>query len=77
MSAYFYLVFIFIFSLIYAVVKYTPVLSFTPHKELVRKENLKCRFQGQNIIMPCQGTEPATLQLLARRSNQLSYAAAV
>ena len=33
-------------------------------------------FQGHNDVMPNTGIEPAALRLVARRSNQLSYAAA-
>ena len=32
-------------------------------------------FQGHNEVMPSEGIELATLQSLARRSNQLSYGA--
>ena len=38
--------------------------------------NAWCLSQGHNDIMPCSSIKTATLRLLNRRANQLSYAAA-
>ena len=61
---------------VYAIVKQTPVLSSTLHNESVRKFSVKRLFQEHNDVVLNAGIKPATLRSLARRSNQLSYAAA-
>ena len=59
----------------------TPVLSSTSHKKRVRKLALSVFSHDEHRTsnsyeVALTGIEPATLQSLARRSNQLSFAAA-
>ena len=49
---------------------------FSPNAVVKQTHVLKCFYQEHNETMPSIGIEPATLRSLARRRNQLSYAAA-
>ena len=56
--------------------KQTPVLSFHTTQRACKEISVKCLSLGHNDVEPNTDIETATLRSLARRSNQLSYAAA-
>ena len=76
MSAFFFTYLINFFFPLYTVVKQTPVLVFHTTQRVFWEISVKCLSRRDNDVVPCKGIELATLRLPARRSNQLSYAAA-